>query len=90
VYAPVRLASELAVLWLCQALPLARTLARRRGSLDLPLLALRLGLHGALRRSYAETGAGFWLAPLADLPVCARLTWSALRPGRSWRGREYA
>ncbi|HEV2768881.1 MAG TPA: glycosyltransferase, partial [Solirubrobacteraceae bacterium] len=84
------LAADLAVLWLCQALPLAQVLSRRGGRLLPPaLLALRLVLHAALRRSYARPRLAFWLAPLADVLVVARLTWSALRPTRSWRGRSY-
>ena len=82
------LAADLAVLWLAMALPLPLAVLRR-GRLDLALLALRLALLGALRRNYAPRGIAFWLSPLADLPVAARLTWSALRPGRTWRGRTY-
>src|SRR4051794_26682007 len=85
---PAWLAADLAVLWLVMALPLPLAILRRR-PLDLALLALRLALLGPLRRNYAPRGAGFWLSPLADLPVAARLTWSVLRPGRTWRGRTY-
>jgi dolichol-phosphate mannosyltransferase len=82
------LAADLAVLWLGMALPLPRLLLwRRRG--DAPLVALRVALLAGLRRAYAPRGAAFWLSPLADLPVAARLTWSVLRPGRTWRGRTY-
>jgi dolichol-phosphate mannosyltransferase len=86
--APGWLAADLAVLWLVMALPLPLAVLRRR-PLDLALLGLRLALLGPLRRNYAPRGAGFWLSPLADLPVAGRLTWSVLRPGRTWRGRTY-
>jgi dolichol-phosphate mannosyltransferase len=82
------LVADLAVLWLAMALALPRLLLRRR-ALDAALVALRLALLGALARSYRPRGAGFWLSPLADLPVAARLTASVLRPERTWRGRTY-
>ncbi len=84
-----RRAEDLAVLWLTLALPLPRLLARRATKLDALLLAIRLAMHAALARSYRPRGIAFWLAPLADVPVMARLTWSAIRPDRSWRGRTY-
>ncbi len=84
------LALDLATLWAVQALPLPRLLARRGTPLDAALLLLRLALHGAFRRTYRTHDAAFWLAPLADLPAVARLTWSVLRPDRSWRGRRYS
>ncbi|MGI8730482.1 MAG: glycosyltransferase [Solirubrobacteraceae bacterium] len=86
---PQRQAEELAVLWLTLALPLPRLLARRGTPLDALLLAVRLAMHAALARSYRPRGAAFWLAPLADVLVMARLSWSVLRPTRSWRGRTY-
>jgi len=90
VTSPPWLAADLAVLWLCQALPLVQVLGGRGGRvLPRALLALRLAVHGALRRSYARPRLAFWLAPLADVLVVARLTWTALRPARSWRGRTY-
>jgi len=78
-----------ATVWLCQAAPLVRVLLRRAAPLDWLLLSIRLALHAALARSYARRGAPFWLAPLADVPAALRLSWSALRPSRSWRGRTY-
>jgi dolichol-phosphate mannosyltransferase len=84
-----RRAEDLAVLWLTMALPLPRLLTRRGSKLDGLLLAVRLAMHGALARTYRPRGVAFWLAPLADVPVLARLTWSAIRPDRSWRGRTY-
>ncbi len=86
----VRQAENLAVLWLTLALPLPRMLARRGTPLDALLLAVRLALHGAFARTYRPRGAPFWLSPLADVPVMLRLSWSALRPTRTWRGRTYA
>jgi dolichol-phosphate mannosyltransferase len=84
---PAWLAADLALLWVAAgALPRA-VLLRRRSAL--PLAALRLALLGALARSYRPRGVAFWLSPLLDLPVMARLTWSVVRPGRTWRGRTY-
>jgi dolichol-phosphate mannosyltransferase len=87
---PLQQAGDVALLWLAVALPLPRLLARRATWLDVALLAVRLGIHGALARCYAPPrGLAFALAPLADAPVVAWLTWSALRPSRTWRGRTY-
>jgi dolichol-phosphate mannosyltransferase len=85
----IRQAEDLAVLWLALALPLPRLIARRGTPLDALLVALRLAMQGALARTYRPLGAPFWLAPLADVPVMLRLTWSTIRPTRSWRGRTY-
>ena len=73
---------DLLTIWLVMALPLVR---RQWG-----LVALRLLVTAALARSYRPRGPGFWLSPLADLPVAVRLTRSVLRPARSWRGRTYS
>jgi len=86
---PLKRAEELAVLWLTMALPLPRLIARRASKLDVLLVVVRFALHGALARSYRPRGIAFWLAPLADAAVMLRLTWSAIRPSRSWRGRAY-
>jgi hypothetical protein len=53
-------------------------------------VAVRLMMLAALRGSYAERGAPFWLSPLADVPAALRLTLSMLRVPRRWRGRDYA
>jgi dolichol-phosphate mannosyltransferase len=82
------LVADLAVLWLAMALPLPRLLLWRR-PLDAALVLMRIALLAGLARSYRPRGVGFWLSPLADVPVAARLTASALRPGRTWRGRSY-
>ena len=87
---PLRQAEDLALLWLTLALPLPRLLARRGTPLDALLVAVRLALHAAFARTYRPRGPAFWLSPLADAAVMARLTWSAIRPTRSWRGRTYA
>ena len=82
--------ADLAVVWLTLALPLPRVLLRRASWLDRALVALRLALHAELRRGYRPLGVPFWLAPVADVPVAAKLTWSAVRPSRTWKGRTYA
>ncbi len=88
--APLRQGEDLALLWLTLALPLPRLLARRGTPLDALLVAVRLTMHAAFARTYRPRGAPFWLSPLADVPVMVRLTWSAIRPTRHWRGRTYA
>ena len=87
---PVQQAADLAVVWVALGLPLPRLLARRGDVLDVALLAVRAGLLVALRPAYRRRGVAWWLSPLADPAVAARLTWGALRPGRTWRGRTYA
>jgi dolichol-phosphate mannosyltransferase len=80
---------DLLVLWSTMALPLPRLLLRRGDALDALLVAQRFALLLALRRAYRPRGLPFWLSPLADLAVAVRLTWSVLRPPRTWRGRTY-
>jgi dolichol-phosphate mannosyltransferase len=87
---PAWRAADLAVVWLTMALPVLRVAAWRARPLDWALLALRGALLGALARSYARRGPAFWLSPLADPATALRLTWSTLRPSRTWRGRTYA
>src|SRR5690606_22649242 len=89
VTAPGALAADLAVVWLTLALPVLRLGAGRPTLLDLGLLARRRLLVQALRGSYARPGAGLALSPLLDPLTAVRLTWSALRPARTWRGRVY-
>ncbi|WP_243718438.1 glycosyltransferase family 2 protein [Actinomadura sp. 7K534] len=84
------LAADLAVVWLTLALPWLRLAAGRPTPLDLGLLVQRLLLLAALRGSYARPGTGLALSPLLDPLTAVRLTWSALRPARTWRGRGYA
>lgn len=87
---PARTAGDLATLWLTLALPLPRFALRRGTPVDAVLLLVRLGMLAALRECYRPRGGGFWLSPLADVATCARLTLSAVRPDRTWRGRTYA
>ena len=89
VTAPGWQALDLATLWAVQAAPLWRLVLRRGTPLDVALLALRLALHSAFRRTYRTHDAAFWLAPLADAPAVARLTYSVVRQDRRWRGRSY-
>jgi dolichol-phosphate mannosyltransferase len=83
------LACDVAVVWLTLGLPWLRVLTRRGSPLDLALVVLRLAMTGALAPAYARRGAPYWLSPLADPLAAARLTWSAVRPPRRWRGRAY-
>ncbi len=87
---PLAQAGDIALLWLTLALPLPRLCSGRGTPLDAALVAVRLAIHGALARGYARPrGLPYALAPLADAPVVAWLTWSAVRPSRTWRGRTY-
>ncbi|MEV0660382.1 glycosyltransferase [Actinomadura luteofluorescens] len=83
------LAGDLAVVWLTAALPVLRLAAGRPTPLDLGLLAQRLLLVTALRGSYARPGPGLAASPFLDVATAVRLTWSALLPARTWRGRDY-
>ena len=87
---PAWQAADLAVVWLTLALPVLRAAAGRPTRLDLALLAVRCALLPALAGAYARRGPAFWLSPLADPATAVRLTLSALRPARTWRGRTYA
>ena len=80
---------DLVVLWSALALPLPRLLTRRGDALDIVLAAVRLGLLAGVAPAYERRGPWWWLSPVVDVPVAARLTWGALRPGRTWRGRTY-
>ena len=53
-----------------------------------PLLS-RVVLLFALRHSYAERGAAYWLSPLSDPLAALRLVISSLRRPTDWRGRSY-
>ena len=86
---PAWVGADVAVVWLALGLPWLRLAVRRADRLDLALLALRLAMAGALAPAYARRGLPYWLSPLADPLAAGRLTWSALRPSRSWRGRAY-
>lgn len=81
--------ADLAVLWLALALPLPRLLTGRGDRLDVALLTIRLGLLTGIAPAYRGRGPWWWLSPVADLPVAARLTWGTVKPGRTWRGRTY-
>src|SRR4051794_30953654 len=82
-------ALDLATVWLVLALPVVRALAGRPTRVDLALLALRAAMTPALVRGYRPRGIAQYLSPLADPLVAVRLTQAALRPERTWRGREY-
>jgi dolichol-phosphate mannosyltransferase len=76
-------AEGLAVVWLTMALPVVRLVTGRAGRLDVALLALRVGTLFGTRRAYKNPGLTYWLSPLADPLVAARLTQSTLRPERT-------
>jgi dolichol-phosphate mannosyltransferase len=82
-------AEGLGVVWLAQALPIMRLVARRADKLDALALMLRIGTLFGTRRAYNDPPKTYWLSPFADPLVAARLTQSTLRPERTWRGRQY-
>jgi dolichol-phosphate mannosyltransferase len=86
---PAWQAADLAVVWLAMALPVARAVTGRATRLDAALLALRGALLFPLAGAYARRGFPYWASPLADPATAVRLTLSALRPARTWRGRTY-
>ncbi|MET8146436.1 glycosyltransferase family 2 protein [Sphaerisporangium sp. NPDC005288] len=86
---PAWQAADLAVVWLAAALPVLRLAAGRPTRLDLALVAVRLLLAGALRRSYARPGPGVALSVLLDPATAVRLSLATLRPVRTWRDRTY-
>jgi dolichol-phosphate mannosyltransferase len=53
------------------------------------LVALRLGVLAGIARAYAQRPWTFWLSPLADAALAARLVASALRRRHRWRGLVY-
>lgn len=89
VTSPAWRAFDAAVVWLTLGLPPLRVLASRASRLDYVLLGLRWLMLAPLAGGYERRGAPFWLSPLADPLAAARLTMSALRPARRWRGRVY-
>jgi dolichol-phosphate mannosyltransferase len=86
---PAWRAADVAFVWLTLGLPWLRLATRRAGLFDWALLAIRLTMLAPLASSYTRRGLPFWLSPLADVPGALRLTLSALRPSRRWRGRVY-
>ena len=51
--------------------------------------ALRIGILGGVARAYPNRPWTYWLSPLCDLPVVARIIQCALKRRHSWRGRAY-
>ncbi len=77
---------------LVQALPLIFLLVGRRGmlrSVNLALVAMRIGLLCGIARAYSHRPWSFWFSPLTDIPVALALWRSALAPRHTWRGRTY-
>lgn len=80
---------DLAVVWAALALPLPRLALRRGDAVDVVALALRGGTLVGTARAYRRRGLPYWLSPLADVAVAARITAGTVRPSRRWRGRDY-
>lgn len=81
---------------LVQALPLpllallAALRSRRRALLliNVALAAVRLGVLAGTARAYRQHPWTYWLSPICDLAVAAKLWSSALRRRHFWRGRQ--
>lgn len=99
-----RRALDVALVWMVQALPVPVLLMLAvwspsggpadslRGALlavNGVALGVRLGMLAALRGSYAERGAPYWLSWLFDGAAAWRLTLSTVRRPTAWRGRGY-
>ena len=54
------------------------------------LVATRVLLLAALRPSFAQGGAAFWLSPLADAPAALRVIATMMDRPREWRGSARA
>jgi len=53
------------------------------------LVMFRLGVLFGTNRAYSHHEPGYWLSPLADLPVTARLLHALGQRRLTWRGRAY-
>jgi len=89
VTSPARQVLDLAVVWAAMALPPLRALRGRADVVDLVAGALRVGTLAGTARAYRPRGPAYWLSPLADVGVAARITAGTVRPDRRWRGRRY-
>ena len=91
---PLPMLIVLTLLWTGAQVPMATDATRQIVEALLLVNAsaflIRMMMLVALRGSYAERGAPFWLSWLADVPAAIRLTISTLRTPRRWRGRSYA
>jgi dolichol-phosphate mannosyltransferase len=75
-----------------QALPLPLALfggglPRAARALNLALAVGRLGVLVGTRRAYAHRPWTYWLSPICDIPVVARIWLSMVRRRHVWRGR---
>jgi dolichol-phosphate mannosyltransferase len=89
VTAPRHQVADLAVLWGAQASPWLRLIRRRIDVIDAVMFITRIGTLVGTTRAYDRPKWSYWLSPTADVPAVARLTWGAIRPGRTWKGRTY-
>jgi dolichol-phosphate mannosyltransferase len=53
------------------------------------LLSIRIGVLIGTARAYPARPWTYWLSPLSDLPVVARIIYFAVRRRHNWRGRTY-
>jgi len=53
------------------------------------LSALRIGVLFGVARAYPNRPWTYWLSPVCDMPVVARIIQCALKRRHSWRGRTY-
>jgi dolichol-phosphate mannosyltransferase len=55
--------------------------------LNLGLIAGRLGVLAGMARAYEQRPRTYWLSPLMDVPVIARILYMSHRRRHTWRGR---
>jgi dolichol-phosphate mannosyltransferase len=56
-------------------------------SLNLMLIATRIGVLAGTARAYESRPWTYWLSPLCDLAVVARIWQSSFQRTQPWRGR---
>lgn len=80
---------DIGVLALSLVAPPIRLLGRSADSIDVVLLAARLGTLAGIRRSYDRADAAYWLSPLADPMAVAAVALNSFSRRQVWRGRSY-
>jgi dolichol-phosphate mannosyltransferase len=82
--------ADVLLVWLTLGLPPLQLATGRGGAVAAGLFGVRLLVSLALAPSSTVRGPAYWLSPLADPLAAIRLTVSATRRPRTWRGRTYA
>ncbi|MGH7711480.1 MAG: glycosyltransferase, partial [Gemmatimonadaceae bacterium] len=100
---PLRLAGDIVLLLLVLVAPMMVMTVWATGAIHAPglgvwalvalslvLLAIRIGMLGALASAYERRRWTYWFSPLADPLAVLRIVRSALDRPLKWRGREYS